>query len=408
VSILNNNIITGLNAKEGDIYVFFPLESSINKDFLSHTNSFSNAEDNRDQKTKGFFSKQGRVKALKLRNEKSEGYIVPAASINEWIGREVITVNDVDQDFDTIGDILLCEKYVNRQTLIDEEKAARQNKVKGKKARESKIIEGQYYLAADTEQLKRNIHKISPDDEITISYKMHGCNFSAGNVLCKKKLTWFEKLLKKLGVNIVDTHYDLVYSSRRVVKNKYADNDSIHFYGMDIWGTIAEKYKNSLQKGVTIHGEIVNQLPNGRWIQKGYDYSLPPTTADLFVYRVFFTNTDGKVFEFDTAQIVDYCLKNGLKTVPIFYTGKAKDLFPELELGEHWNANFLAKLIEKYTEKNCYLCKNVVPEEGVCLIKNNNNSFEAYKLKSFNFLSMESIELDSGEANIDEEIEQAV
>ena len=104
---------------------------------------------------------------------------------------------------------------------------------------------------------------------------------------------------------------------------------------------------------------------------------------------------------------MDYCLKNGLKTVPIFYTGKAKDLFPELELGEHWNANFLDKLIEKYTEKNCYLCKNAVPEEGICLIKNNNNSFEAYKLKSFNFLSRESLELDSGEVNIDEEVEVA-
>lgn len=414
VSILGNNVITGLNAKEGDLYVYFPLESAINIAFLSHTNSFSNAEDNRDKKIKGFFSKQGRVKALKLRNEKSEGYIVPAASINEWIGREVITVNDVDQDFDTIGGdidqdggttggILLCEKYVNRQTLIDEENAARQKKIKGKKARESKVIEGQYYLAADTEHLKRNSYKISPDDQITISYKMHGCNFSAGNVLCKKKLKWYEKVLKKLGVNIVDTHYDVLYASRRVMKNsKYADKEYEHYYDVDIWGSICEKYKNSLQKGITIHGEICGQLPNGKWIQKPYSYSLSPTTADLFVYRIFSINADGKVFEFDTAQIVDYCLKNGLKTVPIFYTGKAKDLFPELELGEHWNANFLAKLIEKYTEKDCYLCGPGVPEEGICLTKNSGNSFDVFKLKSFRFLQQTSELNDANYVDIDD------
>ena len=228
-NILNNNIITGLAAKEGDLYVYFPLECAINFDFLSFSNAFSNSEDNADKKTKGFFNKQGRVKALKLRGEKSEGYMVPAASINAWLGKEAITEAHVDQDFDTVDGKILCEKYINRQTLIDAEKAARQNKVRGKKARESKIIDGQYHLAADTEQLKRNIHKISPADIITISYKMHGCNFSAGNVLCKKTLSWKDKLFKFLGANIVENHYDLVYASRRVVKNKYADNESNHF-----------------------------------------------------------------------------------------------------------------------------------------------------------------------------------
>lgn len=408
---LGNSIITGKDAKVGELYIYCPLESALNKDFLSFTNSFSDSILNKDQLKKGFFSSSARVKACKLRGSKSEGYIFPAVELEKWLDslgikfKYKFSEKDINQDFDTIGEILFIEKYVNKQAILDAQKAAKQGKI-GKKARESKIIENQYHLAADTAALKRNMDKINPEDEITISYKMHGCNFSAGKVLCKKPLKWYEKVLKKIGINIVDTHYDLVYASRRVVKNNYADKETNHYYDLDIWGIIANKYKDSIINGITIHGEIVNQLPNGSWIQKNYDYGLPANTAELYVYRIFFTNNEGKVFEFNTDQIKIYCEKHGLKTTPIFYQGKAKDLFPELKLEDHWRDNFLEKLKEKYTEKNCYLCSNKLPEEGICLIKNSQNFFEAYKLKSFAFLERETKELDSGELNI-EDVESA-
>ena len=40
VAIDGNNVITGLDAKDGALYVYFPLESAINKEFLSWGNSF--------------------------------------------------------------------------------------------------------------------------------------------------------------------------------------------------------------------------------------------------------------------------------------------------------------------------------------------------------------------------------
>jgi hypothetical protein len=39
-SIDGNNVITGLDAKVGDVYVYFPVECTISKEFLSATNSF--------------------------------------------------------------------------------------------------------------------------------------------------------------------------------------------------------------------------------------------------------------------------------------------------------------------------------------------------------------------------------
>ena len=46
-------------------YVFFPTESQINADYLSHTNSYRDKELNKDpEATPGFFEKNGRVKTV--------------------------------------------------------------------------------------------------------------------------------------------------------------------------------------------------------------------------------------------------------------------------------------------------------------------------------------------------------
>jgi len=405
VAILGSNVITGLNAKENDLYVFFPLECSINVEYLAHSDSLDKPELNRN-KTKGFFSpKHGRVKAISLRGEKSEGYIVPVSTIEDWSGYK-FKEDDLNKDFDHIGNTMLCTKYINGEILRNLERAASQERNKNKKAkRESKLVENQFRVAEDTDNLKRNCFKIKPEDTITISYKIHGANMSIGNVLCKKTLKWYEKILKKLKVNISDTHYDLIYASRRIIKNCYADKTNNSFYDVDIWGLMAEKYKGAIKDNVVLYGEVYGQLPNGKWIQKNYDYGLAANTADFIVYRGTIINNKGEVFEMSTPQLTSYCMKMGLKMVPVFYYGKAKDWDVSIELNEHWHEHFLVKMQAKYNEKDCYMCKNVVPEEGICLIKEG-DFFEGYKLKSFKFLKRESDELDAGEQNI-EDVESA-
>ena len=52
--------------------------------------------------------------------------------------------------------------------------------------------------------------------------------------------------------------------------------------------------------------------------------------------------------------------------------------------------------------KDCFLHNTGVPEEGIVIRKDRLYGFEAYKLKSFRFLELESKELDKGEENIEE------
>lgn len=415
VGIAGSNVITGLDAKEGDLYVFFPLESALNLEYLSYTNSFEDSSLNRNKEIKGFFKYHGRIRAIKLRGERSEGYIVPVGSIEEWL--KFLKINFkfdesmIDQDFDYIDDLKICEKYINREALRRAEQARLQEERRTKKKvkRESKLVENQFRLHEDTEQLKRNIHKINLNDTITISYKLHGTSVVVSKVLCKKPLKWYEKILKKLGVNIIDTHYDLVYSSRCVIKNQYADKVHASYYAEDIYGVVAEKIKDSIKDGISIYGEIVGYLSTGKAVQPDYDYGCVPGQHAFYVYRMTYTNPKGDVFEFTTKQIERYCLKFGLNIVPVYYYGSVRDYLEYNDICNNyykddttWRNLLVEHLVKNYNEKKCYICKNDVPEEGIVLTLEN-DFFQAFKLKSFNFLERESKQNDKGEVNIEDQ-----
>ena len=216
VNIDFQTVVTGMDAKDGDLYVYFPVESSLNADFLSHTNSFRDKTLNADQNQVGFFEPHGRVKALRLRGEKSMGYIVPILVVEEFIGDGGLS-EFVGQEFDTINDIILLKKY-------EVKPKGTANVKQGKAPKLSRLIEGQVHLHIDTENLRKNAHKINPDDIISITYKTHGTSWWTGNVIVKKSLSRLEKIAKWFGVNVVETEYDYVYGSRRVVKNHIRRN----------------------------------------------------------------------------------------------------------------------------------------------------------------------------------------
>lgn len=397
-TIDGNNVITGLDAREGMLYVYFPLECAINKDYLSYSNSFEDKTLNADTEVKGYFPSTGRVRAARLRSERSEGYIVPVKNITDWVFSHIgisveITEEDVNKEFDLICDLEICRKYVVKYV-----REQSQQKNQTKKAKVSRLVEEQFHFHIDTPQLKKFIGNVHPEDYISITRKLHGTSAVISKVLCVKPLNWFERLLKKFGVNIVDTHYDLVYSSRKVVKNGYLDPSEAnhnHFYSTDVWGDCAKMIEPFLKNGISLYGEIVGYTKDGAEIQKGYDYKCNPKTFDFYAYRATYTSVDGDVYEMSPREMKTYCDRYGIKTVPEIYYGKAKDLY-DISTSDHWHEEFLQRLCDDYLEKDCDLCENKVPDEGICLRVDKPLDIEIYKLKSFAFLQLETKALDEG------------
>jgi len=399
-------VITGSDAQVGDYYVYFPVECKINEYFLKETNSFREKTLNDDITQCGFFEENCRVRAMKLRGERSCGYIVPTNVIEEFCKCEGLS-RYAGEYFDTINGIKMLEKYVVK------EKSPNNTSVKVSK--ESLIVDNQFHYHIDTENLRRNAFKISPHDDISVTYKVHGTSFIASKVLIKSELSIVEKAIKAIKryapkissyfPKIVETEYGYVVSSRRVIKSVEGKTfeGSNHFYDEDIWSTVGHEIKDNIPDGYTVYAEIVEYTSSNSSIQGDYDYGCKEKEHKLYVYRVTFTNPQGIVHNLNTNDTAKFCSLNGFNFVPLFFVGKAKEVFPELDLENHWTENFVQELEKKYNDKNCFICKNKVPEEGIVVrVEKSYSEFEAYKLKSFKFLEKETKDLDKGTENIED------
>jgi len=410
-TIDGNNIITNMDTQLGDIKILFALESAIATDYLSANNDYRDKTLNSNPDKIGFFESNNRVRAIKLKQLPSEGYMVPVETLSFMLSEsEIVEIKGmVGTEFDMVKDLELCQKYVNRNTKtkgLPSEKKPKEARLK------NLLIDRQFKFHEETSHLGKNMQHINPDDEIVITYKVHGSSSIIANVLIKKELAWYEKFLKMIGVSVVEQEYGFIYSSGKpksrlpkgIVKEDEEDkykNPNGDFYKTDIWKRAYLDHKKHLIKGLSIYSELVGFGEAGEFIQKGFDYGCVDNQYKKFVYRINYTNVDGNTIEFTWKQIKQYCEVNGLTSVPELYFGKAKDLF-DLDVDNHWSENFLEKLKEKYLEGNCHLCKNKVPAEGIVVNKYDNLLyFMAYKLKSFAFLEYETKQLDKGEVDIE-------
>jgi len=231
---------------------------------------------------------------------------------------------------------------------------------------------------------------------------IHNTSFITSKLLCKKPLKKYEKFLKKLGVNIVDTQYDFLYSSRKVIKNADMHEGAQHFYSEDIWGLAHERVKDYLQNGMTFYGEIVGYTSNGAYIQEDFDYGCEAGTFAIYIYRITYTNNVGKVFEFSPSQVQSYCKSIGLAPVPEVFYGKASELVPYNATDRNidkWREDVLEEIKFRWNEHDCSICKNKVPEEGVVIKLDGFDG--AFKCKAAAFYDYETKQLDKGVIDIE-------
>lgn len=402
-TVQGNNVICGLDTDINQLYLYFPIECQLSEEFAK-TNDLIRRKNEDGSVTGGMFEEKRRVKCLKLRGEKSEGFICPVTYLNNmWIDSSQLKEGDEFTDIDGKN---ICQKYTIRQ--INKSLKGDRKKIKNVK----RLVDNQVRLHVDTEQLRKNLHKLELDDYIGIHYKKHGTSWWAGNLLVKRKLKWWEKSLKSIGVPIIDVEYDIIYGSRRVIKNERETKDKQHWFGYDFWAEIKDEVKDVIPKGYTLYGEAIGYTKEGSFIQGPYDYGCKPGEHKTYIYRITITNPDGKVIDLDDNQIKDFCNKYGLLYEDTFlYYGTIREWLRSYFLNtsfipDNWKEIMLEGMIGKYNDKDCYMCVNKVPEEGVVLRRQNLFEYEAYKLKSFRFLEYETKELDKG--NIDIETEQSL
>lgn len=272
-TLVNGNpiVVRKDQIKEGDIMIYAPIETVLNKQFLSVNNLFEigekelnsnfkevqaliNEGKKEDAKKKvGFFNKHGRVKLIRLRGCPSMGFLIEKESLVKWKPKlqDVDFSQYVDKDFDTIDGELFVKVYVPYVPPVRtrDKSAKRDKKLKGF----SRLIEGEFKFHYDTSQLARNIHLIKPDDKVVITNKLHGCVERSTLV---DTLEYGKKTIGEIVDNKVECHIKAYDTETNSIV--YVPIDNYYYVPND-----GEWYEIELEDGrkVTITGNNPVWLP---------------------------------------------------------------------------------------------------------------------------------------------------
>ena len=425
------NVIVGIDEQPGK-FVYFPTSCCINPQFLSYANLYRKAEMNEDPTKTGMFEDNGRVKAIKLKGQISEGFLLPLQVFLNFVvsSTNVDFTEDecpVGTEFDEVEHkgktFWVNKKYVvqqqngNGSSSRDKKYDKRQKKLK----KFNRVIDEQFRFHYSTTLLKKEPEVIHPNDVIQITSKWDGTSAIFAYVLCKHPLSWKEKIAKFFTKEEFDK-YDYLYASRSVIKNANINPGvTPGFYGDggDVWARAFEVIKPYLIKGMTIYAEIVGYLPNGKCIQKRptgeYDYGcvMPKPTEEytygkhykIMVYRITMTNVDGLVHEFSAREVRQWCIEHGLTPVIEYYYGYAKDLYPDIPVDDvEYGKKFMEHIADDknfYMEEKSPECNSGAVHEGV-VIRIDDMQPHAFKVKTYAFISQEQKQLDAGEADIED------
>ncbi len=387
--ILGNNIVVPKTTVMGEKMLYFVSGTQLSHEYCYRNNLYAEKGTNYDPEATGYISnRQRRVKALRLRGVVSDGMLLSMSSLKPFLEEGSIKSLKVGDEFTDINGNSLCEKFIVKAP--DVKTAA--PKERGKKVKlKDLIVENQLRFHTDTAHFVRNMHKFESEDLICITRKRHGSSNISAHILLHNKPSFFEKVLLKLGFNLNTKHYGYVYSSGKpksqVPKGVVSEEldwktPNKSFYTTnDIWAKALDTVKPSLERGITLYGEIT-----GEGIQ-GANYTYGEKFA-IHIYRITVTNIDGNVYEFGWEELKAYCNKYGLRHAEEYYFGKLKD-FPNFSL---------ETLAEVYLDKSYPDCKI---DEGIC-IRNFSKGGEIFKLKSPNFLKVESDEQEAGIVNTED------
>jgi hypothetical protein len=402
-NLFGNTVIVGLDIKVGDLGVFFPVESQLSEEF-SKANDLIRRRDAEGKPAGGMLEENRRIRAIKLRGTPSMGLWLPISCLDYLPGGPMLNTTEEGLEFEDLRcndgkDHHICQKYIPKRN----QPQGTGGKKEARKPRESKIIDGQFRFHFDTAQLGKNIHKLTPTDIISVTWKLHGTSAIVGNVLVKKQTKWYDKLASKIGVDVRKEGYEYIYASRRVVKNEFMEAKQ-HFYTEDLWSRVGkDNFEGKLHQGEQVYYEILGYTKDGAFIQKGYDYKCAPGTNKIYIYRITQTSPDGSVIELQWNQVKERCLELGVSSVPEIFYGNAEALFCTLDQDNHWHENYLENLKRIYVhDQDSQFCDNKVPEEGICVRKEGLN-IEVFKLKSFKFLEHETKALDAGQVDVETE-----
>lgn len=274
-TVLGTTVIVGLDARDGDIVLYFDSNLRLSHDYLHYNNQYSNSEMNADPTVKGYFPKTGRVKSQRFRGEVSNGYVANMNSLDfiDAVDCSEIVFN-VGDEFTHLDGVEICSKYIPVQRG-------------GTAGQPRPPVSDMFHRHWDTKQLMREKDNI-PVGPLYIEEKIHGTSGRTGNVLCDTHRPWWVFWKPR-------TEWRVVSGTRRV--------DNIEYHLPEIRAEIEHQLAPHLRRGEQVYYEIFGNNVTGAAIQPGFSYGCRGGEYRAMLYRVTITTVDGWTYDLDRQQV---------------------------------------------------------------------------------------------------------
>jgi len=394
-TVLGTQVIVDLEARDGDAVIYFDSNLRLSQEYLYYNNLYSNQEMNENKAKKGYFGKNGRVKAQKFRGEISNGYVAPFSSL-EFIAsiaptepfndlrrinsqgvklqginlhnadlknanlrvHEILANIKMDDEFTHINGVKICEKYMADNSTFG-----------GNVKKKDKPKSAMFHKHWDTKQLMRELNSLPTDAVLYVEEKIHGTSGRTGNVLCNNKKWW--QIWKEKQV------WKVLSGTRRV--------DDIDAHLSSIRREIDCKVAPNLHKGEEIYYEIYG-YEGASTIQKGFPYDCKPHQYKAMLYRVTITTPDGYSIDLNRELVYDRAEELGLEKPTLLR--KIYDNSPLISLNDK------IEVIANLTKGKSSLDLSTLREGVVVWFRGWDGKWTALKHKSEEFLMFESKQRD--------------
>ncbi len=400
-TVLGTQVIVGLDAKNGDLVIYFDANLRLSHEYLYYNSLHANKESNINPKVKGYFGGNGRVRAQKFRGEVSNGYVAPIDSLI-FIG-DIITTNTfkIGTEFTHINDIEICSKY------FVEKRGGHQTGSGKKKKKKSRVWSDMFWKHWDTKQLMRETHRIPCPVTMYVEEKIHGTSGRTANALYHRRRKWFQIWKPK-----VISFWRVVSGTRR--------RDATNAHMKDERRDIHAKLAPHVRKGEELYYEIYGYSYSGKIVQSagGHQFKYGcekyrqrawddpnekyPLPYRVMLYRVTITTEDGYRIDLSRDQVYRRAEELGLEKPVLLDTFLASEI-TKWDNPEEVTRNKCEMIIELAKGRSA-LDPDTILEGIVVWFWDRTGNWTCLKHKSEEFLMLESKHKDKGLGDVEDEL----
>lgn len=322
-------MLVGIDVKDGELGVFFETDGQLSEEFCEKNNLIAVRDASGIKISGGMFEKNRKVRSIKIRGVKSEGFWTSTKSF-EYTGYDLSRQQE-GFEFDELNGHPICNKFVTRQTRSAAERAAR---AAGKAQKRLQKMKMRYPEHQDTAQFKRAVHTINPGAHLYITRKLHGtsgryAHLQVENLIPRNRFQqWWARVRKQPEYS---TAWEHINGSRRVVLTK---SNNGGYYGTNDFRTKATSHL-VLHKGEILFFELVGysgdrplmgaadptQLKDKKIAAQYptpmvYSYGCEPGQCQMYVYHIAYMTEDGVQVDLSWPQVKRRAQELGLKVVP--------------------------------------------------------------------------------------------